>query len=312
MERRNEVVVGVDGSPVSDAAVIWAAAEAHSRGAGLVIVYAIEEGTSLSWLPSSMIAAGLREFGRPTVKAARRTAQRAEPDVSVRTGVLIGSATRVLKEMSGHASMVVVGRTGRGSLLQFTLGSVPNRLAAAASCPVVTVPAPSDSTAPGPVNRVVIAVDEAYRREYQLGFALDEAVRRHADVVVLHAAEHADADPQWSGRLNRETARARQAHPWLRVSVEVTAGTLEEAVADLCKPHDLLVLGHRRPRLIPSALGANIKSALDAAPCPVAVVGEAALAHRLAFARVAPTIAIHAPAGAATAVACEAKPSSSG
>jgi nucleotide-binding universal stress UspA family protein len=285
MERRNEVVVGVDGSPASDAAAAWAASEARRRGASLVIVHACEEGAPVRWLPSWMVAAGLRERGRPVVRAARKIAVRTEAGLKIRTGVLKGRATRVLSEMSWHAALLVVGRTGSGSLEQSLPGSIPNRLVAAAHCPVVTIPAWPVTDPVVETGRVVVAVDDGYRRENQIAFAFEEAARHDLDVLVLHAAEQAAADPAWTDRLLAETARARELRPWLRLSVSVLDGPLRDVVAAGCEPSDLLVLGHHRLHVLPGVVGARVRYVLDAAPCPVAVVREASVAHRPAFAR---------------------------
>jgi len=308
MRARSEIVVGVDGSGGSDAAVAWAATEARVRGVGLVIVCAIEEGaTLLSWLPARIAIDELREVGHPTVQAACDVARRLEPDIPIRVGVLRGPATRVLTTMSLHVPMVVVGRTGCANRLPFALGSVATRLAAMSSCPVVIVPVPPDRDAPGHLARAVVFVDDANRRECEIAFALDEAALRGAEVVIAHATGMATLDPGARDYLRQKIAGIGAMYPQLTVSVEVLEGSLHDAVIGLSSPNTLMVLGHRRSRIARHALGSNIRSVLQASLGPVAVVGQAALSDRVTLVRATSSVVVHAPV-AVPAVAFQPEP----
>ncbi|MDW3847432.1 universal stress protein [Micromonospora sp. BRA006-A] len=107
------VVVGVDGSALSDEAVGFAFAEAAARGAELVVVHA--------WLyPQELRADEQRVLAEAVAGWAERY-----PEVTVRPK-LVSAATpaRVLVEESVGAQLTVVGAHGRGSLGSLLLGSV--------------------------------------------------------------------------------------------------------------------------------------------------------------------------------------------
>ncbi|MFD2767704.1 universal stress protein [Micromonospora eburnea] len=121
------VVVGVDGSPISDEAIGFAFAEAAQRGTDLVAVHA--------WRYPSPIGPGdimplvydpekLRaEEERVLAEAVAGWAER-YPEVRVRQKLVAAAPARALVEESADAQLTVVGAHGRGSLGGLLLGSV--------------------------------------------------------------------------------------------------------------------------------------------------------------------------------------------
>jgi nucleotide-binding universal stress UspA family protein len=135
------VVVGVDATPCSGAALAVAFAEADAWDVPLVAVHA--------WLDD------LRE-PQPTPTAAHRAAlARARallaarlagctaryPDVVLRQEVPAGRAAKALVARSLGARMVVVGSHGTGVVARTLLGSTSRPVLQHAHCPVVVVPA---------------------------------------------------------------------------------------------------------------------------------------------------------------------------
>ncbi|MEV7687496.1 universal stress protein [Streptomyces bungoensis] len=133
------VVVGVDGSPSSYAALRWAV-----RYAGLV--GGVVEAVAVWELP------GLYGWSAPAVdmdvdEEETRTRMRQEvTDVlgeeaagSVRTRVVHGNAADVLLRAAEGAETLVVGSRGRGGFKRALLGSVSQHVSQHATCPVVIV-----------------------------------------------------------------------------------------------------------------------------------------------------------------------------
>jgi nucleotide-binding universal stress UspA family protein len=137
------VVVGVDGSPGSDAALQFALEEARLRGLPLLVVCA--------WEPPSARYVG--EAFAPTadafVEAERhaeevlRAALEAIPpgsDVTIDAVSVEGHPPTELVERAQDAALLVVGSRGRGSAKSLLLGSVSQAVAHHARCPLVIIP----------------------------------------------------------------------------------------------------------------------------------------------------------------------------
>lgn len=146
------IVVGVDGSPASHAALRWAAEEAALRGAAIVAVHAwtyvppppIGEPGMIP-MPAGDLAGQLE---------AERAAARAELDAALadafpdgapeglESRLVEGDPAEVLEAESASADLLVVGSHGRSGLASVLLGSVTRHVVDHAPCAVVVVKAP--------------------------------------------------------------------------------------------------------------------------------------------------------------------------
>ncbi|MFI9159330.1 universal stress protein [Kitasatospora aureofaciens] len=131
------VVLGVDGSPSSAAAVDFAFDLADERRAALRVL----------WVWHRPPVGNLDEHA--TEQVLRRllfecTAGRHDryPDTKVTHELVHGHPVEELGLASEHALAVVVGRRGSGGFTGMRLGSVPHGLLHRANCPVITVPTP--------------------------------------------------------------------------------------------------------------------------------------------------------------------------
>lgn len=272
MQRRDGILVGFDASEASRAALIWAAREARSRGCGLTIVHIADPACYDALVSTPLIRDELRDRCRPVVEMARAIARQSEPDVRVHTIVRVGSAARLLVALSGRAELVVVGRSGQGALSRLLLGSVSRRLMVDAHCPTVIV-GQSPHGAGGRLNRVIAVVDAIAEQSATLEFALDTAQRRWVPAHLLRVVSPWDSAPAELDELDRALATWSRRYPAVDLHAEVHAGSLREGVANACASGDLVVLGDHRPHpLIRHNAGTRIRSVLDSAPCPVAVV----------------------------------------
>ncbi len=146
--RQPVVVVGVDGSPSSNAALRWAAQQARLTGAVLRAV------TSWSYPRAYGFELGLPADYRPDQDAARALKEalaQASDDldgVTVREDVVEGPSAIVLTEAAEEADLLVVGSRGHRALSGMILGSVSQYVATHATCPVVILrPSRPDSAA---------------------------------------------------------------------------------------------------------------------------------------------------------------------
>ncbi|MGY0006832.1 universal stress protein [Micromonospora sp. I033] len=139
------VVVGVDGSSLSRAAVEFAAEEAAVRGARLHAVHAYTHPASSGpgdIQPLVYEEGQLRgEEDRVLADSLDGLAER-RPEVPVTREVVHARPVAALTEASRGAQLVVVGRRGRGELTGLLLGSVSQGVLHHADCPVAVVRAP--------------------------------------------------------------------------------------------------------------------------------------------------------------------------
>ncbi len=135
------IVVGVDGSEESKAALRWALDEGRLRGARVRALYAWSfppMATSWGYVGPAAIDLGAlqREAGErlDSVIAEAKT-----EGVDVEHAVVQGSAAQVLVEAAADADLLVVGSRGHGGFAGLLLGSVSQQCAHHARCPVVII-----------------------------------------------------------------------------------------------------------------------------------------------------------------------------
>jgi nucleotide-binding universal stress UspA family protein len=279
--------VAVDGSAASMAAVRWAAVAAARRGVGLKIVHVCEVNTAYLWtvphLPEQ-----LKELCRPAVTQAIELARQTAPGLEVTDWVLVGNPYRMLLLASENAGLLVLGRTGRSALAAHLVGSTSYRLAAHAHCPIVALPAP-DPDASGPLrpNRVVLGIADRPNQGRAIDFALDQAARHSVELLAVRAwpgpaGQHADPAAAEADQLRQVNqllaAQLAGRSPVPAIASMVRAGPPAGVLCALCRPDDLLVLGHRRHApFVPASIGKVGADCIHEASCPVAVVPEPAL-----------------------------------
>jgi nucleotide-binding universal stress UspA family protein len=136
------IVVGVDGSEQSRAALRWALAEARLRDADVRAVYAwafpIVPGREFA--PALAIPLDeLRAEANELIDTVVAEEVGDETDVRVTHLAIEGSAADVLVDASRNADLLVVGSRGHGGFAGLLLGSVSQQCAHHAACPVVIV-----------------------------------------------------------------------------------------------------------------------------------------------------------------------------
>ncbi|WP_405995286.1 universal stress protein [Streptomyces sp. NBC_00986] len=162
----NGIVVGVDGSEASKAALRWAAEQATVRHTDLVAVHAWEPAAS-GHAPYAPVPAG------PTVaqeheQAAQVLAATVREALGPRTGdavlrvVVEGPPARVLLQQARGALLLALGRKAHGNFGMPSVGPVGRECLRHATVPVVTVPVADRSQEPAkPVNPPSLAGSRA-------------------------------------------------------------------------------------------------------------------------------------------------------
>lgn len=138
------IVVGVNGSRASLAALKWAVAEAAARDVPLVTVHA--------WEPSARRRAPYataaerrtptedRDNGQRVVQAAVSAALTAHPGADVQAALAEGPPSAVLLRCTDNALLLALGQSLHPNGTPTELGPVTRACVQGAHCPVVTVP----------------------------------------------------------------------------------------------------------------------------------------------------------------------------
>ena len=137
-EIEQRIVVGVDGSDSSKAALRWAIRQAKLTGASVDAVTAWRYPAGYGWAPDG----GDIDFegdGKRVLSEALGEVSGLEPEVPVRPVVAEGHAADVLLRTARGAALLVVGSRGHGGFTSALIGSVSLYCVLHAHCPVLVL-----------------------------------------------------------------------------------------------------------------------------------------------------------------------------
>ncbi|MER6229749.1 MULTISPECIES: universal stress protein [Streptomyces] len=139
----SRIVVGVDGSEPSKAALRWAVEQARVDGGAVDAVLAWESPTSWYGLtpPSDEEMRTYASRAQEVLDQAVEDALGPGPGrpVPLRSTAVQGHPAAVLIDAAAGAKMLIVGNRGRGEFREALLGSVSMHCAQHAPCPVVVM-----------------------------------------------------------------------------------------------------------------------------------------------------------------------------
>ncbi|MEV0702795.1 universal stress protein [Saccharopolyspora sp. NPDC050389] len=141
-EREPRVVVGVDGSPGSRAALRWAVRYAEQCGGEITALMAWSAPVFVEAMPMPPIVSDDESRARAEWelrKAVDETTALLATSARVRREVVRGHAARALLDRARGADLLVVGSRGHGGFGGVLLGSVSMHCVSHAHCPVVVV-----------------------------------------------------------------------------------------------------------------------------------------------------------------------------
>jgi nucleotide-binding universal stress UspA family protein len=146
VDRTETVVVGVDGSPESRAALDYALKDADRRHGRLRVVAAAQLPEYWAMAYGMLAPPPVQEIVAQVRTAAQEMADdvaSAHPDLAARVPITVearaGGPAEVLMEASEGAELLVIGHRGRGAVVSAMLGSVGLQCMLHATCPVTVV-----------------------------------------------------------------------------------------------------------------------------------------------------------------------------
>lgn len=256
------IVVGVDGSPPSSAALRWAYEEAVREHAPLLV--------ATVWPSSSREGEAIATEADAQAVAVHAVVSHLPAEHATKVSVrwCEGRADDVLLERGEHAGLLVVGPHSHHSVAEHLLGSVTERLLIEASCPTAVVPPPSADRAPS--HRVLVGVDGSPASQVALRWAAARARRTGSAVEALLVWDwrpeygphpHGPEERQHHARAEAALVHAVTALPEpLRALVRtrcVRGNTVDSLVYE-AGTADLVVLGNRRRSRVRSHLAGSV------------------------------------------------------
>lgn len=138
------IVVGIDGSDGSRAALQWALDEARRRASRLDVVVAWQTPYlgELSGLVLVAMTEQAEHHARELLSAVIEEIVADHPDVEIVPLLAEGRAAPALLDAAEGADLLVLGSRGRGGFKSLLLGSVSSACVHHAPCPVAVVPNP--------------------------------------------------------------------------------------------------------------------------------------------------------------------------
>lgn len=280
----NRWVVGVDGSPGSQAALDWAAAHAAPRGAGVAAVRVYHQPAASRVLE----AVGHRGGHEPNAAANARHELDAsiggvDESAPLERVVIDGSPGKSLIVAAEDAALLIVGRHGAPSSWQRALGSVSRYCAIHSPVPMVVVPTDWEHRL---TERIVVGFDGSDNASaaLQWAFAFAEPTTSITAVIALEVAPWLRSDiieERLADELRAEESRLRAlidaVDPDSRAHRDVVVRGARPALARAAEHADLVVLGaHGAGRVATALMGSVSTWMLDASSRPTVIVPLAA------------------------------------
>ena len=279
MER---IIVGVDGSVPSRAAIRWSVERARSHNTGVVLVHVMDD----EWgaIGSQLIA----EANRGSVElldSAARMAHELAPDMAITVELLYGSPMWELAQLSNETTLVVVGTHKTGFHYGRAFGSRSLQLAALATGPIAVIPESAVRLRRG----VVVGIDDTTAGRNALAAAANEADRTGSELTLVRALDtsapdYLDEDDRRSWQEQRDTHARRQLadavsrvqalHPRLATRSRIIRRPAGIALNEVSRNAELLVVGSSRRSGFEQAngLGSVAYDVLLNLVCPTMIV----------------------------------------
>lgn len=282
--RTPTIFVATDGSASAGMTVRWAAGEAGRRRVKLCVVHVLDwDWNTARWDFGGEHFETARKLAEKVTAGAASDARAVAPAVEVTELTLVGNPVARLLAVADEAESVVLGGRGRGGFTGLLLGSVSQRVATHASCPVVVVRGRADAAA-GPV---AVGVDDSDAAEHVLAAAFAAAAGHATGLVVVRCfpapqplyysddaaqvmAPTQEMDMAERARLAEQLAPWRVRYPNVAVETIVSPDTAAGVLVGLSHSAQLVVVGSRgRGVVAGTVLGSTGLQLLHHADCPV-------------------------------------------
>lgn len=275
-----QIIIGVDGSEQSRAALRWGLARASERSAEVTLLHIADD----SFLSESVAFLSEAQAASEQMLAAEQEYARSQGYEGTISGrALVGHPIAEVEEASKNASLVVLGDHEGSRFAGTFFGTRSVKIAAVSHAPVAVIPL----TEQAPTKGIVVGVDGSEASRKAIEFAAAEADRRGLELNAVYAwmpPLTPGLEYLWSDELvasQRATAEEAIAigvaglaerYPDLVVNRVIVQSPPIAALLAEGEGAELLVVGSRgRGGLSRLLLGSVSHGVLAQLPCPVIV-----------------------------------------
>lgn len=273
------ILIGIDGSMPSRAAVKWSIRRAASTGEDVVLAHVVDD----EWgTVSYRLLEEVRVEAETLVATEAAFARSIDTGVSVTTTLREGNPMWELIAAAEGADIVVVGTHKTGFIRGRVFGSRSLQLAGGSPVPVAIIPESPARSRRG----VVVGVNESAASRAAIAFGANEAHRLGEELILVGAWAGADETEANEARKQRNAfvrsriervlveARATitRAHEELHVRVREVNRPAAEALVDAAASATMLVIGSSRRQGAPTTLGSVTHDVLINLAAPTVVV----------------------------------------
>lgn len=238
----SRVLVGIDGSIASRAAIRWGIERARGGG-GVKLRHVVDD----EWgMVGASALAELRTAAASMVERELAFARAHAGAVPIEAEISIGAPILTLASEAKHFDLVVIGTHKVGVFHGLALGSRALQLAAMSPVPVAVVPASSSA---GHRGGIVLGVGGESGEDAVVRVAVDEANRTGEPLILLRSHAHSAAAGEQA--LNRAARLAETLGPAAGLSERRSSAVPGEALAVMSEQAVLTVVGR------PTAVGAH-------------------------------------------------------
>lgn len=269
---RGRIVVGIDGTAPSQAALRWAVRRAERDERELVLAHVVDDDFGEM---GSTFGAEARNAARELLDRTASEVAAEHPHVTVSTALTDGSVAWALAHAVGPADLLVIGTHKTGYLHGRVLGSRSVQIATAAPCDVAVIPDVELRFRRG----VVAGVDRAVTAESVARSAALEAAGLGDEVLFLHATPRMPGAPVESARagtvhndvVTTAVRAARTVQPQLEIRARIAHRDPAEVLLDAARDRALLVLGPGSLEPTRSPIGSVLHDVLLNVNAPVLI-----------------------------------------
>jgi nucleotide-binding universal stress UspA family protein len=286
-----DIYVATDLSEVSASAARWAQNAKTTFGAQVTVAHVVEVSVS-NWFSSAMDTFEDHqriEKAKENIRTWYKDATGHLPDfVDIRMGSPASQLSEIVGD-DGNKSMIVMARSGRGSVSKFFLGSTVARVAAMPPCPLVIVHPEHESLEPN--KAIIVGTDFSPNGNAAVEAAADFAKELGSALHIVHAnptppilvfdgadvpIESMQASAKlWSSAAMQDLMNKLSPTAGPNLTAEISGDLPAVALANAVKSRSagLMFVGHSgESELMQRVLGSTAQRCLTEMPCTLIIL----------------------------------------